>query len=280
MRREHWLWTVLTGLGLGLFAAGTTAYGQAAVVRDEADVPRVTRIVHLHGPAADLGEALQALSTRLGVAMQTGPGGKTLLLNGPQDGIEAVLSALQALDQHTRQIEVRLLIAELAGAADETPKFDADFDAAVAQVRRLQKEGGVAVLRRIQVTTIEGQQSVVQFGEQKPVATGQNVTPRGRVSNFVVDNSGTMIELTARVEPSGVVALALNAETSRVVERDRPSGAEAGAEEFVPSGKSTATVRSTITVPPGRTVAVTDFGTEEKAGTARLIVLVSARVVE
>jgi hypothetical protein len=28
MRREHWLWTVLAGLGLGLFAAGTAVYGQ------------------------------------------------------------------------------------------------------------------------------------------------------------------------------------------------------------------------------------------------------------
>jgi type II secretory pathway component GspD/PulD (secretin) len=280
MRREHWLWTVLAGLGLGLFAAGTAVYGQETGDRGGAEAPRVTRVVHLHGPASDLGEALQALSTRLGVAMQTGPGGKTLLLNGPEDGIEAVLAALQALDQHTRQIEVRLLIAELTGAADETLKFDADFDAAVAQVRRLQKDGGVAALRRVQLTTIEGQQCVVQFGEQKPLVAGQNVTPRGRVNTFQFDSSGTMIELTARVEPSGVVALALNAETSRIVERDRPSGAEAGAEEFVPSGKSTATVRSTITVPPGRTVAVTDFGAEERAGTARLIVLLSARVVE
>jgi hypothetical protein len=74
------------------------------------------------------------------------------------------------------------------------------------------------------------------------------------------------------------VLLDLSFELTRLAPTRRAEPDEA--DPFVPQGRVTAVLKSSLAVPNNRTVTVTDFASASTPADARLIMLLSARVVE
>jgi type II secretory pathway component GspD/PulD (secretin) len=200
---------------------------------------------------------------------------------------------IRAIDRPVQQVELRILVAELSGADGATPTFDKEFEVAAAQIAQLQRDGAASLLKRIQVTALENSRAMVQVGEVQPVVAGQNFVGGGPFGGgrgggqaegrqaqrvYQMESTGTLVEVTPRVSADDRVLLDLSFEMSRLAPEARPEPDQPA--DFTPQGKTTATLRTSVGVPNGQTVTLTDFASASAPDDARLIMLISARVVE
>ena len=279
MRRHFWFSTAIAGISAACLFVSDPAHGQEPAPTDDAQ-PDQIKIFQVHRDVASLANTLAYLSEGTAVQVMADAASNSIILRGPAGALDSMAAVIQRLDQPTRQVEVRLLVAELAGSSDATPEFDADFEVAVAQVRKLQTEGDATVLKRIQLASLENKAATVQVGETQALAVGENFGPGGRQPqrSYQMQEMGTLVEVTPRVAMDGKVLLDLSFELTRLAPTRRPEPNEA--DPFVPPGRVTAVLKSSLAVPNGRTVTVTDFASAATPEDARLIMLISARVVE
>ncbi len=101
------------------------------------------------------------------------------------------------------------------------------------ELLELEKQGQLDRVLRVRLSSVEQNRAMVQFGERVPVATGRSVGGFGRggaaadgrpVSiSYSLENIGTLISATTRVEDSGTVVADLQVERSQMAAIARPA---------------------------------------------------------
>jgi len=282
MRRHFWFSTAVAGFSAACLFVGDPARGQESVAGADTQPDRIQpdeiKIFQVQNDVATMANTLAYLAEGTRVQVVTDPGSNSIIVRGPAASLETMEAVVQQLDKPIRQVEIRLLVAELPRSSDATPKFDADFEVAVSQVLKLQADGDATVLKRIQLTSLERKPSTVQVGQTEATVSGQMVTSGFRSQRtYQMQSVGTLLEVTPRIS-AGKVLLDLNFEMSRLAPT-RPN--DDNPEEFTPPpAHVTATLKSSLAVPNHKTVTVTDFSSSAAPDDTRLIMLISARVVE
>jgi len=163
----------------------------------------------------------------------------------------AVGAAIRADEPQAGQVvSLDVLLADVSGAAV------GDGEMTAAKVLDLEKQGKLDAATRIKLAVIENSQGMVNFSEAAPVATarqdfgggfgggGGGGGGRGASTAFSLQNYGTMVQVTARVEQDGSIVLNLQVERSRLV-ANRPAGEEAGAAAIAATKTTQARVHTT-----------------------------------
>jgi type II secretory pathway component GspD/PulD (secretin) len=291
MRRHLWLSTTLAGLSAACLFVSGPVRGQAPADAPKADTPAEMTIITIQGDLAAVAQTLQALADDARVQVVVSPNSSNLILRGPAEGLKSLEAVIRAIDRPAQQVELRILVAELSGSEGATPTFDQDFEVAAAQVAQLQRDGAASLLKRIQVTALENSRAMIQVGEVQPVVTGQNFVGGGPFGGgrggqaearqaqrvYQMESTGTLVEVTPRVAAGDKVLLELSFEMSRLAPEAKPDPDQPA--DFTPQGKTTAALRTTVAVPNAQTVTLTDFASASSPDDARLIMLISARVV-
>lgn len=147
-------------------------------------------------------------------------------------------------------VSLDVLLADVSGAAL------GDGEITAAKVLELEKQGKLDAAARIKLSILENMPGVANFSESAPVATARQDFGGGRGGNaYSMQNHGTTVQATARVEQDGTIVLELQAERSRLV-ANRPAGEEAGAAN-VPATKTTQIrVNTTTRVSSGKPTIV------------------------
>ena len=169
-----------------------------------------------------------------------------------------------------RLVSVEVVIADVLG--DDAAEMTAE------RLAELEKAGQVASLSRLRLSALENVPSVVQFGERVAVVTGRSNFGGGRGSQEMVsqENLGTVVSVTARVEPDQSVVMELSAEVTRLA--PTPARAEGDNAERATEYPKTTTLmaKSTLRIPPGKAVVAGGKTTKSAEGTTQTWVLVSA----
>lgn len=189
-------------------------------------------------------------------------------------------------------VSIDVLIADVGPSAGD----DAS-DPAADKILQLEKQGKLAALTRVRLTTLENVSGMVQFGERVGVATGRTFTagPRGGggadgpggpggaraepfgATSYTYQNMGTLVTATPRVEDDGSIVLELMVEQSRLA--DQPPMPEGERPSFSPGRTVVITSKTTLRVPPGKSVVT---GGKRSAGkdAGQTWIVVSAKEME
>jgi type II secretory pathway component GspD/PulD (secretin) len=189
----------------------------------------------------------------------------------PQAGVRATRNTASApQSQAGRLIAVEVVIADVVGEAKEMT---------TEQLAELEKAGNVTSLSRLHLSALENNPSVVQFGERVSLVTGRtSFGGRGSQDMLSQENLGTMVSVTARVEPDQSIVMELNAELTRLAPvAPRPEGENADRPVELPR-TNTLTTKSTLRIPPGKSVVAGGKTAKTEHGTTQTWILVSAAV--
>lgn len=114
-----------------------------------------------------------------------------------------------------RLVTVEVLFADVSAAAAGEGELSA------TKILELAKQGKLESATTIKLALLENQQGSIQFGENVPVVTGRQTVPegfpggRGGGSTYSMQNLGTTVEATSRIEQDGTIVIQLSAERSR-----------------------------------------------------------------
>ena len=150
-----------------------------------------------------------------------------------------------------RPVMVEVLFADVPAAVASEGELTAE------KVVELAGQGKLESATQMKLTLIENQQGSIHFGETVPLVTGRQTVPegfpggRGGGSTYSMQNLGTMVEATSRIEQDGTIAIQLSAERSRLP-RPRPV-AEGDASPAIESRRiMQTTARTTVRVTSGK----------------------------
>jgi type II secretory pathway component GspD/PulD (secretin) len=260
----------------------------AAQVRPAAETKRGAYVIK-YAAAKDLATVLAKHFKD--AEIQPGPEGTSncLLINAPAAVFDEILKTLEQLDRRPQAVAVEIFVVELpAKKADDKVKgidekdFGGTIEDATARLDTMLKQGQVAGVKRILLTTLEGQVGSLMLGEAKPYVTGSTVTATGRTSKqLVYRNVGTQIKVTPQVSADRSVTLDLNVQDSRgrdsataTVGTDE-KGNPIPATEFVQM-----TLAGKVSVASGKAVLAKDAKVTSKEGEGETLLIVGARVTE
>ena len=150
-----------------------------------------------------------------------------------------------------RPVAVEVLFADVPAAVASESELTA------AKIVELARQGKLESAATVKLSLIENQQGSIQFGETLPVVTGRQTVPegfpggRGGGATYSMQNLGTMVEATIRIEQDGTIAIQLNAERSRLPKARPP--AEGDAPPAIESRRMVqTTARTTVRVTSGK----------------------------
>jgi type II secretory pathway component GspD/PulD (secretin) len=240
----------------------------AAQERPATEPKRGTYVVK-YAAAKDLAGIL-AKHFKGAAEIQAGPEGTAncLLINAPPAVFDEVLKTVEQLDRRPRSVAVEVFVVELPiKKADDKRPDEKEFSGAIDEVAKrldaMMKKGQVAVFKRIQVTTLEGQLGSLALNENKPFAMGDSTT--------VYRNVGTIMKVTPQVTADASVTLDLNVQDSR----GRDSADQPGKPEFILTS-----LAGKISVAPGKAALAKDAKVTSKEGEGETLIIVGARVTE
>ncbi len=173
----------------------------------------------------------------------------------PRSGRSAVGRAEEPRAGQVVALEV--LVADVGGGAL------GEGEVTAAKVLELVQQGKQEAAARIGISLLENAPGVVNFSESVPVATGRQDFGggfgggggRGQSTSYTMQNHGTSVQATARVEPDGTIVLELQAERSRLV-ANRPAGEEAGAANIAATKTTQARISTTTRLASGKPAIV------------------------
>jgi len=157
--------------------------------------------------------------------------------------------------QAGRLVVLDVLVADVGGAAL------GEGEVTAAKVLELAAQGKLDSAARIQISALENVPSTVNFTETVPVETGRMFGPAGdrgggrQMGTYNMQNHGTMIQATTRVEQGGAILVEMQAERSRLV-TSRPEGEEAGAANIAATKTTQARVQTTTRLASGKPAIV------------------------
>lgn len=191
-------------------------------------------------------------------------------------------------------VSIDVLIADVGASAAS----DDGSDPAADKILQLEKQGKLAALTRVRLTTLENVSGMVQFGERVGIATGRTFTagprggggaeggagpggaraePFGGATSFTYQNMGTLVTATPRVEDDGSIIMELMVEQNRIA--DQPPMPDGERPSFTPAKTVIITSKTTLRVPPGKSVVTGGKRTAGKEAGQTWIV-VSAKVMD
>jgi type II secretory pathway component HofQ len=166
-------------------------------------------------------------------------------------------------------VSLEVAAVELTPVEEAVGFVDLGEDPA-AKVAELEKQGRIASLTRIQLTTLENQPAELRVSEQTPTVTGRTRVGGGRgappgatpgfATSFTFQNVGSQLQVTPKVAADGSVLVELKFEQSRL----SPPIVQGEGAEFTPQGPATTSTMTTIAAPPGKTVVVGGFQATER----------------
>lgn len=182
-----------------------------------------------------------------------------------------VCSAEDAAPRHDRNVRIEVLIADLSG----TPEGNGEMT--VERFKDLEKQGKFESTVKLGITTLDGSAATVQYGERAPVAMGKTVAGPNRAVavNYTVQNVGTMLSVTPRVDADSSVLLELKIERSRIVGGQENNDPNA----FKPATILTIIADTKVRVAPGK-ASVTAAQQAEGQESRQSWIIVTAEVAE
>jgi hypothetical protein len=210
------------------------------------------------------------------------------------------------IDPHAPMVEILLLVAELAadgpgrttspagsatsgksaGSGKAGGVVDLDLAAPTESLKedlaKLGLRGRWESCRKVQLSIAEGQSASLNLARSQPEITGVTTARFGRSNSIQYQNTGFSVSVQPRVDRSGIVAVEMSVNASRM------GGGEEGVPIFVsPEGEKIASrpihrvvSRSIVRVPKGKSVVVARLDGEERGRRGELVILLSARVAE
>jgi type II secretory pathway component GspD/PulD (secretin) len=204
--------------------------------------------------------------------IQVGPAGTSncLLVNAPPAVFDEVMKTLEQLDRRPHSVAVEVFVIELPmkkaddkGNRPDERDFSGTIDDVAGRLDAMMKNGQVTGVKRLRLTTLEGQPGSLNQDESKPFATSATTT--------TYRNVGTHIKVTPEVTADGSVTLDLSVQDSHV----RDSADQPGKPEFVLTS-----LGAKMSLAPGKAALVKDAKVVSKAGEGETCIVVGARVNE
>jgi len=131
-------------------------------------------------------------------------------------------------------------------------------------------------MRRFRMTALDNQATNLQANGEKPAA-GQGFpfpgAGAGRQGGGRIPNVGTTVQGTARIAPDGGVVIQLSI-------HDAPAAVQANRDEQPPPQEVASQFQGTLSIPTGTTIVAGEIETEADQGPSRIVILVSADVLQ
>lgn len=171
-------------------------------------------------------------------------------------------------------VAIHVLLADATGPAADGTEITA------AKIVELDKQGKLASASRISLSLLENVPASAQFGENAPLVTGRQEGGfpggGGRGSVYSMQNLGTMVQATARVEQDGKILVELSVERSRVAPA-KPAEGDAAPEPRRIVHQNT---RTTVRLASGSSVLVGGQQSVAGADATQTYVVLTATVAE
>ncbi|MCL2710727.1 MAG: hypothetical protein FWE95_07590 [Planctomycetaceae bacterium] len=142
--------------------------------------------------------------------------------------------------------------------------FAASSEAVSIFIRALETQSRTQILSRPRLVTLHNRQAQIEVGSVVPYAGGTTMTNVGTQTTISERSVGTILDITPRIMPDGMIAIAL------FVERSSISGWRAIGEFDMPILNNT-TASTTVNAMEGQTVIFAGLITEEKTTTNRSV---------
>lgn len=246
---------------------------------------RVNQTYRTHGPVADLANTLRGMFVDSTIV--AAPVSNSLLVSATQADAPIIEALLRQLDVSPARVRISVLVAELTDAT-ETWEPKGTWDEARVELEALAAKGNGSILRRIQMSTLANQIASVQVGETVNLQVGRSFSPRGELPSYQAQQLGTMLTCTPRPDPEGQVTMEVAFEMSRLAPQLAKPTAPAPSEGSAGSGgaasslggpqRQSATVRTTVSIPKGKAISISDFATQDAGAPSRLILVVGCEV--
>jgi len=255
---------------------------------------RKTIVVRLeHAPAADTAETIHAwLESEQTVTDQAAatvvPSVVTndLIITAAPEQLETILSVVQDLDRASPQIHVKAMLVDLAlaGAPESTAGVQpadvskADFGDVLAE---LKKRGELRVLARPEMLVADNQPAQLQFGSRVPRITGTMARGGARMNQVEMQDVGTVLGVTGRVNVDDRVTLEIDLERSHLgpEEEGTPiSTSDDGTVVRTPE-VVTLTLQTTVSVQSGQIVALGGMVYQTPHGWAEMLLLLQPEII-
>jgi RNA polymerase sigma factor (sigma-70 family) len=292
----------LIGGGIGYFIgrAVPTAEENAPVVaiaavlqneqpkKDQATTKQVTYTAR-NRAAADLAGLLARHFKGIdGVRISADRVDNTLELAASPDMLDELTNALAKLDRKPGEIDLQIFFISLpapAGMGEGEGDFDVQqligqADRVLATIDANQKKGVFSSVERFQLKVTANQQATLDNPRSMPYTTGARSAGDKITRTVAYKNVGSAFKLTAKISPTGLVELDINAQrstgqdASNVPISSFPNGEVVKATEF-----SLATLDSHLSVARGQAVLARDARwTTNKAG-ERLLMVIAAQTI-
>ena len=245
-----------------------------------------------HASAKDVA-AILAKHFKDAADIQLGPKGtnNTLLVNATPAVFDEVMKVLELLDRRPQLVAIEVFVVSLPPkkASDkETAGIDEkDLTGAIDKVAKalssMQGNRKIASVKRIQLTSPEGQAATFTLGEMTPYTTGTTITRDGFVNkNVAYRNTGTRVRVTPHVAADKTITLDLRVEESSLVTPQRGVlvGEDTKGNRIFASEFPVASLSSKVAVASGKAVLAKGAKSSENSNAGSVLVVVGARVVE
>lgn len=246
---------------------------------------RVNQTYRTHGPVADLANTLRGMFVDSTIV--AAPVSNSLLVSATQADAPIIEALLRQLDVAPARVRISVLVAELIDAT-ETWEPKGTWDEARGELEALAAKGNGSILRRIQMSTLANQIASVQVGETVNLQVGRSFSPRGELPSYQAQQLGTMLTCTPRPDPEGQVTMEVAFEMSRLAPQlakptapapsEGPAGSGGAASSLGGPQRQSATVRTTVSIPKGKAISISDFATQDAGAPSRLILVVGCEV--
>ncbi len=269
------------------FQAGLAADGDRAAAgtsgRVSVDTSHNKRVVYrvAHTPVQSLANALQMHFQGIpGLSLVPEPTGNALLISAPPDLLDELLDAVQKLDRVPKSAAIEVTILDFPdveeGKEIGAQEFLGPSEKARARINELKRTGFIQRVRRFRLTALDNQVTNLQANGDRlggaQAAAGmppgfQGGGGRGNAARF--PSAGTTIQCTARIAADQGVVVELSI-------HDIPSNRDA---QQMPEGVGSQFL-GTLSIPSATTVVAGEIATETASGPSRVVILVSADVIE
>lgn len=225
-------------------------------------------------------------------------GGGPAEVGGPASRMLSTGMPSRPLDPRAAVVSVQVVVMEVATEAVEKPAArpnpaslesavgDIDLSAPTAKIleetRKLGIHGRLDVIYRVQLTTVDQQKAMVQFGQREPRITGVSVNQFGQANTVDYLNTGMILEIEPRVDAGGLVSISVSLDASRLgpAGEGTPISVPAKGEMVRVQPVYSLTMHTAVNAPSGRTVALGGLTADDGSHKRRLVVLLCPRVVE
>jgi hypothetical protein len=271
--------------GVSGFQSGSAAEAERAAGmsgRVSVDTSHNKRAVYrvAHAPVQSLANALQMHFQGIpGLSLIPEPTGNALLISSPPDLLDELLNVVQKLDRIPKSAAIEVTILDFPdvdeGKEIGAQEFLGPSDKARARINELKRTGFIQRVRRFRLTAVDNQATNLQANGDRlgggqaagGMPAGFQGGGRGNAARF--PSAGTTIQCTARIAADKGVVVELSI-------HDIPANRDA---QQMPDGVGSQFL-GTLSIPSATTMVAGEIATETANGPSRVVILVSADVIE